>query len=85
MPGFGQSNARTTQEEADDMFSNLDLSYATSGIIYSRVFPAAALNAFPATEVSNAGHWREAQSEFYRGALNPSGMLPPGIFRGPDF
>ncbi|PWJ59675.1 putative secreted protein (Por secretion system target) [Dyadobacter jejuensis] len=72
---FGQSNARTTQEEADDLMGYLDKSYVTSGILYNRAFPAASLNIFGTSEVSNSGHWLEARAELYKGALNTSGLL----------
>lgn len=38
---YVQNNARTFQEESDDIFSNLDQSYVTSNILYNRVLPNA--------------------------------------------
>ncbi|MCF0056480.1 triacylglycerol lipase [Dyadobacter sp. CY356] len=72
---FGQSNARTTQAEADDYMGNLDKSFVTSGILYNRAFPAASLNIFSSSETSNSGHWLESRAELYKGALNTSGIL----------
>lgn len=75
LTAFGQSNVRTTQAEADDYMGNLDKSYVTSGILYNRAFPAASLNIFSSSEISNAGHWLESRAELYKGALNTSGIL----------
>ncbi|HEV7380928.1 MAG TPA: hypothetical protein VGN64_14105 [Dyadobacter sp.] len=74
-PTFGQSNARTTQAEADDYMGNLDKTYVTSGILYNRAFPAASLNIFSTTELSNSGHWLESRAELYKGAINTDGLL----------
>ncbi len=72
---FGQSNARTTQAEADDYMGNLDKSFVTSGILYNRAFPAASLNIFSSSEISNSGHWLESRAELYKGAMNTNGLL----------
>ncbi|KQN32348.1 hypothetical protein ASE92_17225 [Pedobacter sp. Leaf41] len=59
---------------ADSLFQHLDKTGISTGVLYDRVFPYAALNNFNliTPDTSSMWHFKQAYSEYYRSAYNPS-------------
>ncbi len=67
---------------ADEALKNLDLSGVNSGILYDRVFPAAQLNTFTASDTSNYGHFIQAHAELYDASYAKNLHLKPEQLKG---
>ena len=59
---------------ADSLFQHLDKTGVSTGVLYDRVFPSAALNNFNLNlpDTSSIWHFVQGYSEYYRSAYNPS-------------
>lgn len=60
---------------ADSLFQHLNKTGVTTGVLYDRVFPSAALNNFNLSlpDTSSLWHFVQGYSEYYRSAYSPSG------------
>lgn len=76
MPVLSVNAQDSFQQAADRAMQHLDKNYVTSGILYDRVFPTAALNSFSSQESSNFGHWTQAQSELHQAAFDKESSPP---------
>ncbi len=82
-PPFSYRISSDYQDDLDSRFAALDKSQIPTGVLYSRVFPAAQLLTFNQNgqqDVSSAGHFRQSYWELYNSLYNKGSWPSP-----PDF
>ena len=77
--GLSQSN-NPFVNKVDSITANLNKSYITTGILYDRVPPLAALDLFnPQVDTSDYDYFTQAYFEIFNGAYNNGSWLSPGL------
>lgn len=66
-------------QDVDSVFQNLDKSFITTGILYDRIYPYAALHVFNTSlaDTSFKNHFRQGYWEIFKAAYSRTGLTSP--------